>query len=55
MTVFGHAMYSLLKPGCQFPLILGVAEAIISATFFVLFTKFYIDSYKQDAFKLKAN
>ncbi|KAI1296783.1 Elongation of very long chain fatty acids protein 7 [Halotydeus destructor] len=55
VSVFLHAMYSLLTPGCSFPLVLGIAEAVISGTFFVLFTKFYFDTYKKDAFKLKAN
>lgn len=44
-TVFAHALYSFLTPGCEFPVILSLAEMVISATFFVLFLKFYRDTY----------
>jgi elongation of very long chain fatty acids protein 7 len=44
-TVFAHALYSIFTPNCEFPLFLSYAEAVISGTFFVLFTKFYRDTY----------
>ena len=44
-TVFSHALYSFFTPGCEFPSILSLAEMVISATFFVLFLKFYRDTY----------
>jgi len=44
-TVFSHALYSFFTPGCEFPMILSLAEMVISATFFVLFLKFYRDTY----------
>jgi len=48
-TVFSHALYSFFTPGCEFPAILSIAEMVISATFFVLFLKFYRDTYHKKA------
>lgn len=53
-TVFSHAMYSLFTPNCEFPAFLAIAEAVISGFFFVLFLKFYRDTYKAAALKFKA-
>ena len=45
MSVFAHAVYTYVTPDCQFPKILSAAEMNISVLFFLLFGKFYCDTY----------
>lgn len=44
-TVFLHALHMYIMPDCQFPKILSAAEMHISILFFLLFGKFYCDTY----------
>lgn len=45
VSVFAHAVYTYLTPDCQFPKLLSAAEMNISILFFLLFGKFYCDTY----------